>query len=69
MHLVSEEAQDVTLAGETFHFEAGESIHTEDSHKYDVDGFKALAAEAGWDSVECWTDPDELFSIHLLRVA
>jgi dimethylhistidine N-methyltransferase len=69
MHLVSEKAQDVTLAGETFHFEAGESIHTEDSHKYDVDGFKALAAEAGWDSVECWTDPDELFSIHLLRVA
>ena len=69
MHLVSEKAQDVTLAGETFHFEAGESIHTEDSHKYDVAGFKALAAEAGWDSIECWTDADELFSIHLLRVA
>lgn len=69
MHLVSEKMQDVTLAGETFHFRAGESIHTEDSYKYDVAGFKALAAEAGWDSIECWIDPDELFSIHLLRVA
>ncbi|MDE0779741.1 MAG: L-histidine N(alpha)-methyltransferase [Alphaproteobacteria bacterium] len=69
MHLVSGKAQDVTLAGETFHFVAGESIHTEDSHKYDVAGFKALAGEAGWNSIECWTDPEELFSIHLLRVA
>ena len=68
MHLVSEKMQDVTLGGETFHFKAGESIHTEDSYKYDVAGFKALAAEAGWDSIECWIDPDELFSIHLLRV-
>ena len=68
MHLVSRHAQDVTVGGEVFHFEAGESIHTEDSHKYDIAGFKALAAEAGWNSIECWTDPDELFSIHLLRV-
>jgi dimethylhistidine N-methyltransferase len=69
MHLVSRNAQDVTIGGEVFHFEAGESIHTEDSHKYDVAGFQGLAAEAGWNPVKCWTDPDELFSIHLLRVA
>jgi len=69
MHLVSTRAQDVTVGGEIFHFAAGESIHTEDSHKYDIAGFQALAAEAGWNSIECWTDPDALFSIHLLRVA
>lgn len=69
MHLVSTRTQDVIVSGERFHFETGESIHTEDSHKYDVEGFKALAAEAGWNSIECWTDPDGLFSIHLLRVA
>lgn len=69
MHLVSTLVQDVMVSGERFHFEAGESIHTEDSHKYDIEGFKALAAEAGWNSIECWTDPDALFSIHLLRVA
>lgn len=69
MHLVSAGTQDVRVGGEAFHFESGESIHTEDSHKYDIEGFKALAAEAGWNSIECWTDPDSLFSIHLLRVA
>jgi len=69
MHLVSARTQDVRVGEETFHFEAGESIHTEDSHKYDIEGFKALAAEAGWNSIECWTDSDALFSIHLLRVA
>jgi dimethylhistidine N-methyltransferase len=68
MHLVSLHEQDVTVGGEIFHFEAGESIHTEDSHKYDIAGFKTLAAEAGWQSIECWTDADELFSIHLMRV-
>lgn len=69
MHLVSAGEQDVSVGGEVFHFAAGESIHTEDSHKYDVSGFQALAAEAGWTPIEAWTDPDALFSIHLLRVA
>lgn len=69
MHLVSACDQDVTVGDEAFHFATGESIHTEDSHKYDIDGFRALAAEAGWNSIDCWTDPDDLFSIHLLRVA
>ncbi len=68
MHLVSRKAQDVTVGGRTFHFAEGETIHTEDSHKYDIDGFQALAAEAGWKAIRHWTDPDELFSIHLLRV-
>jgi dimethylhistidine N-methyltransferase len=69
MHLVSVCAQTVSIGGESFEFKSGESIHTEDSHKYDVEGFKALALEAGWNSIDCWTDPDDLFSIHLLRVA
>lgn len=69
MHLVSTRDQDVSVGGKVFRFAAGESIHTEDSHKYDIDGFRVLAAEAGWNAIECWTDPDDLFSIHLLRVA
>jgi dimethylhistidine N-methyltransferase len=69
MHLVSVCAQTVSIGGESFEFKSGESIHTEDSRKYDVEGFKDLAREAGWNSVDCWTDPDDLFSIHLLRVA
>ena len=50
------------------HFAAGEAIHTEDSHKYTIEEFHALAAEAGWRAFRHWTDPDDLFSIHYLRV-
>ncbi len=34
MHLTATQAQTVTVAGNDFHFNAGESIHTENSHKY-----------------------------------
>jgi dimethylhistidine N-methyltransferase len=58
MHLVSLEAQSVVVDGQCFNFEAGESIHTETSRKYDVDSFSALVESAGWYIEEMWTDPD-----------
>lgn len=67
MHLVSLRAQAVTVAGTRFAFDAGESIHTEDSHKYRIEGFRALAAEGGWDEVALWTDSRQDFSVWLLR--
>src|SRR4030095_3628784 len=36
MHLVSRCAQEVRLAGRRIRFEAGETIHTENSYKYDL---------------------------------
>ncbi|HJW24479.1 MAG TPA: L-histidine N(alpha)-methyltransferase [Rhodocyclaceae bacterium] len=66
MHLVSRRPQTVRLLGKTFRFEAGESLHTENSHKYPVAAFQALAAEAGWQPSRCWTDDGGRFSIHLL---
>ena len=69
MHLVSDRAQEVRVDGHRFAFAKGESIHTEDSHKYDVDEFHALAARAGWRVFRHWTDADNLFSLHYLRVA
>jgi L-histidine N-alpha-methyltransferase len=69
MHLVSKRNQTAHLDGHKFEIEQGESIHTEDSHKYTIDGFHALAAEAGWRAYRHWTDADNLFSIHYLRVA
>lgn len=68
MHLVSQRAQTVSIAGRTFHFAAGETIHTESSYKYSVEGFQALAAEAGFDPQHCWIDSGRLFSIHYLSV-
>lgn len=69
MHLVSNRKQTVRIDGHVFEFAQGESIHSEDSHKYTIEEFHALAAEAGWCAYRHWTDADNLFSIHYLRVA
>jgi dimethylhistidine N-methyltransferase len=63
MHLVSAARQTVVVAGHRFHFEAGESIHTESSRKYDPAAFEASALENGWEVGHRWTDPAGLFSI------
>ncbi len=69
MHLESQEAQSASVAGETITFEAGETIHTENSYKHTLDGFTELARVAGWSPVQAWTDPDDMFSLHLLQAA
>lgn len=69
MHLVSTCKQSVRIGSHVFEFAKGESIHSEDSHKYTIEEFHALAAEAGWRAYRHWTDADNLFSIHYLRVA
>lgn len=69
MHLVSRRRQEVRLAGRTFRFAAGEIIHTESSYKYTVDGFRDLAAQAGWRSKAVWLDAGRLFSVHALTYA
>lgn len=68
MHLASEEEQFIEIADELIHFKAGETIHTENSHKYSVAGFRHLALRAGFQPVKVWTDPDDLFSIHYFQV-
>ena len=67
MYLVSLKEQHVRVAGQTVRFAKGEAIHTEDSHKYTVDGFHALAAEAGYVPRRVWTDDAALFSVQWLE--
>jgi dimethylhistidine N-methyltransferase len=67
MHLVSRRAQAVTLDGQRFHFDEGETLHTENSHKFTVEGLRALAARAGFRPAAVWTDPERLFSVHWLE--
>jgi len=69
MHLVSLARQIVRVLGHEFRFGRGERIHTENSHKYSVAEFQALAQRAGWRPAEVWTDGNLLFSLHLLRLA
>jgi dimethylhistidine N-methyltransferase len=63
MHLVSLCAQQASVAGRRFEFAEGETIHSESSRKYSVDGFRSMAARAGWSVTKTWTDVDNLFAI------
>ncbi len=69
MHLVSRRDQSVNIQGQTIDFKKDESIHTENSYKYDVLEFQELAKKAGFEPIQVWTDPGHLFSVHYLEVA
>lgn len=69
MHLVSRRAQSVRLCGRRFAFTVGETIHTENSHKYSRDDFRALARAAGWLPEDAWNDRQQRFCVHLLRLS
>jgi dimethylhistidine N-methyltransferase len=68
MHLVSSQRQTVHLGGSSIRFRTGESILTECSYKYSRGAFQALAAAAGLEVRQVWTDPAELFSVQYLEV-
>ena len=69
MHLVSRRAQRVTMGDDAFDFAEGETLHTENSHKFTVDGLRALARKAGFVPTAVWTDPERLFSVHWLQAS
>ncbi len=66
MHLRPAKPHRVRVAGHSFEFRPGETIHTENSYKYTMAGFRALARDGGWDPVKAWTDKNSLFSMHVL---
>jgi len=68
MHLESLKAQTVTVAEQSFTFAKGETIHTENSYKYTVESFRALAESAGWRPVATWTDENDYFAVHALKL-
>jgi dimethylhistidine N-methyltransferase len=68
MHLESRSAQNVLLCDRVVAFAPGETIHTENSYKYTVASFQALAAQAGWSPAAVWTDPKGFFSLHALTL-
>ena len=72
MHLISRAEQTVTLKKrssnrESFCFQSGEGIHTENSYKYSTQEFISLAAQAGFKSDALWCDAEQWFSVHLFR--
>lgn len=65
MHLVATRDLDFTVAGRSFHFDGGSSIHTENSHKYGRRGARLLLLAGGWTPVAEWTDEAGDFAIIL----
>ena len=48
---------------------SGETIHTENSYKYTLEGFADLARRAGWAPLRQWVSPAPTFAVFLLTGA
>ncbi|MDJ1177499.1 L-histidine N(alpha)-methyltransferase [Roseofilum sp. BLCC_M91] len=66
LHLISKTSQVVTVAGQEFTFREGESIHSENSHKYSIEDLQELSEAAGFKLKQTWTDSQKLFSVNYL---
>ena len=65
MHLRAERSVAFDVDGRGFSIEAGDTIHTENSHKYGARDARILLRSGGWTPVASWTDPDERFAVYL----
>jgi dimethylhistidine N-methyltransferase len=66
MHLVSRCAQTILFGGERHEFEEGETLHTENSYKFTIEGLRRLAERAGFRPGPVWTDPQRFFCVQWL---
>lgn len=72
LYIKSLKDQTALVAGRRFSFAAGEMIHTENSYKYAISQFHALAARAGFRALDTWTDAEgtgaeDKFAVYYLR--
>jgi len=65
MHLEAQADVDFTIAGHTFSMAAGETIHTENSHKYGARDARVLLRSGGWTPIAEWTDEEGRFAVIL----
>jgi L-histidine N-alpha-methyltransferase len=65
MHLEAMADVAFGIEGRPFAMAPGETIHTENSHKYAPRDARILLRAGGWTPVGEWTDPDGLFAVIL----
>ncbi|MFC7499168.1 L-histidine N(alpha)-methyltransferase [Enterovirga sp. GCM10030262] len=65
MHLEAVRNVAFAVEGQSFAFKAGETIHTENSHKYGLRDSRLLLRAAGWGLCREWTDEDDQFALIL----
>ena len=65
MHLEASRDVTFTVEGEVFSIASGETIHTENSHKYGARDARLLLRAGGWTPVAEWTDAADQFALIL----
>ncbi|MGZ4811091.1 MAG: L-histidine N(alpha)-methyltransferase [Thermoanaerobaculia bacterium] len=68
MHLASNAPQRVRIGAYEISFHEGETIHTENSWKYDAETLSTLARSAGFTMEKQWTDRRGWFTDTLMKV-
>src|SRR5579862_7008735 len=66
MHLASTRRQKVKVGGKAFTFLFNETIHTENSYKYTIESFQAMARGTGWSPLKTWSDG--MFAVHAIEI-
>lgn len=66
MHLRAQRPTDIVIDDRVFHFETGESLHTENSHKYALARLDKLLDRTPWRRIDSWTDEKGWFATCLL---
>lgn len=66
MHLVAQRETIIKVDNEEFHFRTGESLHTENSHKFTVKTMESIVKNTPWRILEWWTDDKDWFGSCLL---
>ena len=69
MHLESLRDQTVTIADARVSFAEGETIHTENSRKFDIDALSQQISGTGWRTDQIWRDAQSYFAVMLLTAA
>lgn len=65
MHLRAVRNVDFTVEGRRFSLREGETIHTENSHKYGPRGSRLLLLAGGWTPLKEWIAPSDEFAVVL----
>ncbi len=68
MYLISKVNQNFSIKDKKIILQKGESIHTENSHKYSIDEFKTLTHSCGFKTIDFLSDEKNYFGIFFLRV-
>ena len=69
MHLVAQDDIAFEIAGEEFSMRAGETIHTENSHKFTARSADKQLLAGGWTPIDRWLDSEKRFSVVLAEAS